>query len=92
LRVNDDEGNVGYVLAASHWGQGIMTEAVSAVLRFARQIQLRGVTGTCDPENHASARVLEKCGFAYVGRLRNALVRPSLSKEPRDSDCYDLRF
>jgi [ribosomal protein S5]-alanine N-acetyltransferase len=92
LRVDDDEGNVGYLLAASHWGQGIMPEAVSAVLRFAQQIQLRRVTGTCDPENHASARVLEKCGFAYIGRLKRALVRPSLSNEPRDSDCYELRF
>lgn len=89
LRIHGDEGEVGYVLAASHWGQGIMPEALNAVLDFARRSGLRRVTGTCDPDNRASIRVFEKCGFSYVGRQKAALIRPSLSEKPRDSECYE---
>lgn len=90
LRINGRDGDVGYVLAASHWGRGIMPEAVDAVLEFAKSIGLRRVTGTCDTENIASARVFEKCGFRYVGTKRAALVRPQLSDEPRDSKGYEI--
>lgn len=90
LRIDQREGDVGYVLAASHWGQGIMPEAVRAVLEYATSIGLRRVTGTCDSENRASARVFEKCGFRYVGTAKGGLVRPALSEEPRDSECYEI--
>ncbi len=59
LRIDCDNGDIGYVLGATHWGQGIMTEAVTAVLSFARRLGLRSVTGTCDPDNNASVRVFE---------------------------------
>lgn len=92
LRIVGDEGEIGYVLAVSHWNQGLMTEAVTAVLQFARErLALRRITGTCDPENRASARVFEKCGFAYTGRRIAALVR-NPSQYPRDSDCYAIEL
>jgi [ribosomal protein S5]-alanine N-acetyltransferase len=90
LRIDGRDGDIGYILASSHWGQGIMPEAVNAVLEFARRLGLRRVTGTCDPENYASVRVFEKLGFTYTGRQKSALVRPNLSDEPRDSECYEL--
>jgi len=90
LSINDGEGEVGYILAASYWGQGIMPEALAAVLEFARQLPLRQIVGACDPENRASIRVFEKCGFRYAGRRAAAMIRPALSDEPRDSDCYEL--
>ena len=90
LRLAVEEADIGYVLAASHWGQGIMPEAVSAVLDVGRSIGLRRVTGTCDPENRASARVFEKCGFRHVGTQKDALLRPALSDKPRDSECYEI--
>ncbi|HLY03597.1 MAG TPA: GNAT family N-acetyltransferase [Candidatus Cybelea sp.] len=91
LRLSGQEGDVGYVLAASKWGQGLMTEALTAVLEFARgHLPLRRVCGTCDPENRASVRVFQKCGFKYVGYREGALLRPNLSNEPRGSDCFEI--
>lgn len=90
LRIHGQDGDMGYILAPSHWGQGIMPEAVAAVLRFARRLGLRRITGTCDPDNRASIRVFEKCGFRYTGRQRAALLRPALSDELRDSECYEI--
>jgi RimJ/RimL family protein N-acetyltransferase len=92
LRIDGHVGDVGYVLAASHWGRGIAPEATNAALDFARRLGLRRITGTCDPDNRASIRVFERCGFRYTGRLKNALVRPALSGEPRDSECYELNL
>jgi [ribosomal protein S5]-alanine N-acetyltransferase len=91
LRIRGEEADVGFVLAVSKWGQGIMTEALTAVLEFARgDLALRLVSGTCDPENRASARVFQKCGFEYVGRRERSLVRPNLSEEPRGSECFEI--
>jgi ribosomal-protein-alanine N-acetyltransferase len=91
LRISGEEADVGYVLAASKWGQGIMTEALTAVLEFARKhLSLRRVSGTCDPENRASARVFQKCGFRYAGYRERSLVRPSVSDEPRGSACFEI--
>lgn len=90
LRVTGRDGDIGYILAASHWGQGIATEAMSAALEFARSLGLQKITGTCDPENGASIRVFEKCGFRYTGRREADLVRPNLSDAPRASECFEL--
>lgn len=90
LRIEGQEGEAGYILAPSHWGQGIMPEATSAVLGFARRLGLRRITGTCDPDNRASIRVFEKCGFRHTGRKAGALLRPALSDKPRDSDCFEI--
>jgi RimJ/RimL family protein N-acetyltransferase len=93
LRLCGEEADVGYVLAVSKWGQGIMTEALTAVLEFARRhLSLRRVAGTCDPENRASVRVFQKCGFKYVGHRERSLVRPNISDEPRGSACFEIVF
>ena len=46
------------------------------------------VWATCDIENAASARVLEKVGLSREGTLRRWLVRPHLSSDPRDAFIY----
>ncbi|MBV8530550.1 MAG: GNAT family N-acetyltransferase [Candidatus Eremiobacteraeota bacterium] len=93
LRIEGDEGDVGYVLAASHWGQEIMPEALSAVLQFAlERLSLRRVRGICDVENRASARVFEKCGFRWAGRREASVVHPNISDAPRDADCYEIEL
>lgn len=90
LRIDGQEGDIGYVLAATHWGEGIMPEAMTAVLDFAQRLGLRRITGACDPDNRASVRVFQKCGFHYAGRQKGALIRPNISDTPRDSECYQL--
>jgi len=64
-----ESGSIHYVLGRSYWGQGLMTEAVGAVCRwaFGTLPSLRHIETTVAEENVGSARVLEKCGFARVG-------------------------
>lgn len=89
LRPTGPKADVGYVLARSHWGRGYATEALSAVLAWAlAQPGLYRVWGTCDVDNLASARVLEKAGMQREGLLRRWCVHPNLGDEPRDSWCY----
>jgi RimJ/RimL family protein N-acetyltransferase len=77
---------LGFVLARPSWGQGLMTEAVRAVRDWAFAAgAVRRVWATCDTENPASARVLEKAGLAPRGRFEREIVRPSLGPEPRPS-------
>ena len=81
--------NIGYVLARAHWGLGYMPEAAQALTALALQhAEVYRVEATCDVDNHASARVLEKCGFAREGRLARYIVHPNLSPAPRDCWMY----
>ncbi len=77
----------GYVLARPWWGQGLMTEALTQVVRWGlSQPSIFRIGAFCDVDNIASARVMEKAGLAREGLLRRYLVHPAISKEPRD--CY----
>ena len=68
-------GEMGYVLAAAQWGKGYATEAAAAMLHFGfDRLRLHKITATCDPDNVASAHVLEKIGMRCEGRLRDHLL------------------
>jgi [ribosomal protein S5]-alanine N-acetyltransferase len=70
-------GELGYVLAQAHWGRGYATEAATVVLRFGfTTLNFHKIIATCDPDNVASARVLEKIGMHREGHLRrHVLIR-----------------
>lgn len=60
---------IGYTLAAEHQRRGYAVEAVDAlVAALFDRIGVHRVAATLDPENVASARVLERTGFRYEGR------------------------
>ena len=81
----------GYVLAKSFWGQGLMTEALTEVVRWGlSQPSIFRISAVCDVDNVGSARVMEKSGLVNEGRLRRYLVHPGISKEPRDCFSYAL--
>jgi RimJ/RimL family protein N-acetyltransferase len=65
----DGAPEAGWVLAPWAHGRGFATEALSAVLRW-RDANLPGERTVCliDPENTASVRVAEKCGFHQTAR------------------------
>lgn len=55
---------VGYELASQFWRQGIMSEALYAILNYAFEIRkVQFVTAEIMLENLASRRLLEKLGF-----------------------------
>ena len=60
-----------FMLSPKFWGEGIMTEVLHAVLRYAFcDIGLNRVQAEVFQGNDASARVLEKCGMKYEGTAR----------------------
>lgn len=58
---------IGYGIAEELRGQGLATAAVSKVLVLAREHGARKVVAGTDPDNIASQRVLEHCGFVRDG-------------------------
>jgi RimJ/RimL family protein N-acetyltransferase len=79
----------GYVLARDAWGKGYATEALSAMVDLAEPLGVKRLYALCHPEHRASARVLEKCGFASEGLLKRHTRFPNLhGGEMRDCLCY----
>lgn len=64
---------IGYTVAPEHQGNSYAVEAASAILSYLfEQVGVHRVAATIDPRNLASARVLERCGFEYVGTARSS--------------------
>jgi [ribosomal protein S5]-alanine N-acetyltransferase len=64
------ETEVGYGLAAASWGQGVAKEALTEVLRYAREEKkLSSVVATVRPENFHSIGLLVRSGFALETTL-----------------------
>lgn len=60
---------VGFILHPDHWGRGLATEALGAVIEhvFATH-DVEALEADVDPRNHASLRVLTRLGFVETGR------------------------
>ena len=62
----------GYWLATPHWGNGYMSEAVTALTHLAFNIlEMNRVEIGIDIRNARSRCVAERCGYALEGVLRN---------------------
>ena len=82
------KAEIGYWLAPTYWGQGIMTDAVRAYVDYAfDELNLLRLTAHVFNFNAASARVLEKNGFRLEGRLRKHLGK---DRELMDALYYGL--
>ena len=70
--VEDLQGReIGYVLSKDYWGQGLMPEAVRAVIAYLfDEVGLDFVIAGHFDWNSQSARVIEKCGFRYVKTIK----------------------
>lgn len=67
-------GQIGYWMGARHAGQGLMAEALEALVRHAfGELGLHRLEAACIPGNNRSMRVLEKAGFEREGLLRSYL-------------------
>ena len=64
-------------------GQGYATEAVKLALKWAFGYpEVFAVEAEADPENVASQKVLEKCGFQATGEIGEEGPRFSVYKKP----------
>jgi [ribosomal protein S5]-alanine N-acetyltransferase len=71
LMKEHNRAEIGYDLHESHWGKGLMPEALRAVLRFGFvEMELHSTEAQIDPDNQRSRRVLERLGFRSDGRIR----------------------
>jgi ribosomal-protein-alanine N-acetyltransferase len=81
-------GELGYWLGEAFWGRGIVTAAIISFTSWAMpRFSLTRVYANVFAENPASARVLEKAGFEYVGLLRKAAVKHGVHHDYR---LYDM--
>ena len=73
--VSDDIAavQIGYCLGRRWWHQGIMSEALGAVMDFFFDaVGCNRVAGRHDPRNPHSGMVMQKCGMKYEGTQRSA--------------------
>jgi RimJ/RimL family protein N-acetyltransferase len=76
LVVCDHDAEIGYWLGEPFWGRGIATEAVAALTDWAfAELRLVRLHAAVYARNPASARVLEKAGYTFEGRLRARYFR-----------------
>jgi RimJ/RimL family protein N-acetyltransferase len=65
-------GELDYCVASPFWHKGIGSEAAGQAIEYAfGQLGLSALFSSCLKENVASARVLEKNGFAQIGEFTN---------------------
>lgn len=81
---------IGYLLAEHAWGRGLATELVSGLIDWTRtRPRIHTLSGGVDPENRASVRVLEKCGFGLIdGPHPDAAMYRFEITPSNEWDCY----
>jgi [ribosomal protein S5]-alanine N-acetyltransferase len=71
IKWEDFRSEVGYMFLPEFHGHGIATETVSLLVKFGfEQMKMHSLEGVIDPENVASARVLEKNGFIQEAHFK----------------------
>jgi [ribosomal protein S5]-alanine N-acetyltransferase len=70
------------------WGKGVASEAAKLMINIGfTYFHLHRIQATCDPDNIASSRVLEKVGMKKEGVLRENIM---IKSGWRDSAIYSV--
>lgn len=65
------KAEINYMLSEGSWGQGLMAEALGAIISYCFQhTDLLRIQALCQPENHFSNELLKTLGFKLEGLLR----------------------
>jgi [ribosomal protein S5]-alanine N-acetyltransferase len=68
-------GEVGFDLAKSHWGKGLMQEVMKAIIRFGfEEMKLDVIDATVEPENERSLALMHRLGFTRAAELQGNLA------------------
>ncbi len=71
IRHRHRRGDVSYVLAEAHWGQGFASEALGALMRYGfKALNLHSLEAGITPGNDSSTRMLQRLGFRLEGHIR----------------------
>jgi RimJ/RimL family protein N-acetyltransferase len=88
VALDQGRASVGYWLAPEGRGRGAATHTVRLLARWAfAELGLARLELTCSPDNEASQRVAERCGFVREGLLRSHLP---FKGGRRDTVIYSL--
>lgn len=75
VKGNDSKAEIGFDLAKSYWGQGLMQEALVPVITFGFDVmKLHMIYATVEEENERSQRLLEKLNFIRETELKDNLI------------------
>ena len=80
INYGNESGEIGYWLNPKYAQQGFMSEAVNAVSTEFFNRGFKRIIIKANPENIASCKVAEKCGFEREGLLRSYDFLPILNK------------
>ena len=79
---------IGYDLDPAYWGQGIMTEALGAVLKHGfEKMGLNRIQAIIDSKNTGSLKLVHRLGFKKEGVFRE---RSYFNGQFRDDVCFSL--
>lgn len=79
---------IAYALAEPLWGKGLVTEACGELVNYAfKTLGMNRVQARCLPMNIGSARVMEKLGMKFEGRLRQSML---VKGEFQDIDVWSI--
>ena len=92
IQLENYRAEIGYMILPEFNGLGIVTEAVKEVVKYGFEImKLHSIEAVIDPDNVASANVLEKNGFVkeahlkenefHDGRFYDSVIYSLLNKE-----------
>ena len=71
---HNESCEVGYCIGRKWWNQGLMTEALQAVIQFGfTEVGFFRIAARHDIFNTAPGCVMKKCGMQYEGTLRKVL-------------------
>ncbi|RZJ53231.1 MAG: N-acetyltransferase [Flavobacterium sp.] len=73
LQPENYRAEIGYMLSPDFHGKGIIPEAVNRLVRYGfDDLKLHSIEAVIDPENFASEKVLQKCGFVKEAHLKES--------------------
>lgn len=73
MRPENYRAEIGYMLLPEYHGKGIIPEAVNRLIAYGfDDLKLHSIEAVIDPENFASEKVLQKCGFVKEAHLKEA--------------------
>ncbi|TDX10748.1 GNAT family N-acetyltransferase [Flavobacterium sp. S87F.05.LMB.W.Kidney.N] len=73
LQPENYRAEIGYIILPEFQGKGLVPEAVTRLIKFGfEDLRLHSIEAVIDPENYASEKVLQKCGFTKEAHLREA--------------------
>lgn len=75
---DSNSAEVGALLMRDRWGQGLMQEALTAVIDYAwHTLQLQALRAVIDADNQRSIRLFQALGFSAAGAGRYGRRRPA---------------